>query len=119
MNLFTGLLWTPTVQFTLMVGDLVKKPVSHFDARGLLPNLLINALHHGLELLLRSALIELRNSILNHLLHCGFPQYWLHELLTQKFDDLRRIRASFQRFPSDIHVDLNTWRFHIRRQLLE
>mmetsp|Transcript_100931 Transcript_100931/g.263170 ORF Transcript_100931/g.263170 Transcript_100931/m.263170 type:complete len:202 (-) Transcript_100931:813-1418(-) len=62
--------------------------LSHHDVRRVLPRLWVDPLHHGLDLLHGSALVELRDPLLLHLSHRLLPVDWVRQLpLHQRGDD--------------------------------
>mmetsp|Transcript_90748 Transcript_90748/g.194639 ORF Transcript_90748/g.194639 Transcript_90748/m.194639 type:complete len:306 (+) Transcript_90748:194-1111(+) len=93
--------------------------LSYLHARRLVPDLIVDALHHGLDLLLRAALIELGHPVLDHGLDDGRPKHWAHQLPAQQLHDLRRTGARRKALASGVHIDLATRRLHVGKGLVE
>ena len=59
---------------------------SNMDVLRGLPSCHVNPLHHGLELLHGSTLIEVNDAVLNHFLHAGHPLHAVRELVCQQLN---------------------------------
>mmetsp|Transcript_49145 Transcript_49145/g.114694 ORF Transcript_49145/g.114694 Transcript_49145/m.114694 type:complete len:214 (-) Transcript_49145:960-1601(-) len=92
---------------------------SDFHGRGLVPHLVVDALHHRLELLLRPALIELGNAVLDHLLNEGGPKNGAGELPLQEAENDFRLSSRWQRLACDVHVDVAGGGAHLRKSLVQ